>query len=130
MPHRPAPNRNLAFADALIGELVRAGLRDVGIAPGSRSAPLAIAASQQNELRCSVHIDERSAGFHALGLARAARRPVALICTSGTAAANFHPAVIEAWYARVPLLVLSADRPPPLGGGGAGPPHAHHPRFE
>lgn len=120
MAAQPAPNRNLAFAGALIGELVRAGLRDIGIAPGSRSAPLAIAAAQQNGLSRSVHIDERSAAFHALGLARASRRPVALICTSGTAAANFHPAVIEAYYARVPLLVLSADRPPELREWGAG----------
>ena len=110
----------MAFAGALIAELVRAGLRDVGISPGSRSAPLAIAAAQQGGLRRSVHIDERSAAFHALGLARASRRPVALICTSGTAAANFYPAVIEAHYARVPLLVLSADRPPELRDWGAG----------
>ncbi|MDJ0869800.1 MAG: 2-succinyl-5-enolpyruvyl-6-hydroxy-3-cyclohexene-1-carboxylic-acid synthase [Myxococcota bacterium] len=115
-----APNRSVAFATALFEELARAGVRHACICPGSRSTPLVVAAAAQDDLRCWSHLDERSAGFFALGLARAAREPVALVCTSGTAAANFHPAVIEAHYARVPLLVLTADRPPELREWGAG----------
>ncbi|HEX3390825.1 MAG TPA: 2-succinyl-5-enolpyruvyl-6-hydroxy-3-cyclohexene-1-carboxylic-acid synthase [Streptosporangiaceae bacterium] len=116
-------NPSTAFAVTLIDELVRCGLRDAVLAPGSRSAPLAIAlwerAAQDGELRLQVRIDERSAGFLALGLAKASGRPVAMLCTSGTAAANFHPAVIEADESGVPLLVLTADRPPELRGTGA-----------
>ena len=115
-----APNRSHAFALALFEELARSGLRDVCVCPGSRSAPLAVAAATHGELRTWSHIDERSAAFFALGQAKATRAPVALICTSGTAAANFHPAVIEAYHSRVPLIVLTADRPPELWDWGAG----------
>jgi 2-succinyl-5-enolpyruvyl-6-hydroxy-3-cyclohexene-1-carboxylate synthase len=115
-----APNRVHAFATALFEELTRAGVRDVCLCPGSRSTPLAVATAQQPELRCWTHIDERSAAFFALGLAKTKRAPVALVCTSGTAAANFLPAVVEAHYARVPLLLLTADRPPELREWGAG----------
>jgi 2-succinyl-5-enolpyruvyl-6-hydroxy-3-cyclohexene-1-carboxylate synthase len=115
-----APNRNWAFCRAFFDELSRAGVRDVVVCPGSRSAPLAGVAARHEGLRCWPHIDERSAGFFALGLAKASRTPVALLCTSGTAAVNFHPAVVEAWHAHVPLLVLSADRPAELRGWGAG----------
>ncbi|MDH3519621.1 MAG: 2-succinyl-5-enolpyruvyl-6-hydroxy-3-cyclohexene-1-carboxylic-acid synthase [Myxococcales bacterium] len=115
-----APNRNWAFCRALFEELARAGVRHVCVCPGSRSAPLAACASGHEALRCWSLLDERSAGFFALGLAKASRAPVALLCTSGTAAANFHPAVIEASYARVPLLVLTADRPAELRDWGAG----------
>ncbi len=108
------------FAAALVDELARAGVREVCVCPGSRSAALAIAAARHDALRCWSQIDERSAGFFALGAAKATRAPAALICTSGTAAANFYPAVIEAYHARVPLVVLSADRPPELRGWGAG----------
>ena len=108
------------FAAALVDELARAGLEHVCICPGSRSTALAIVAAKHPALRCWSQIDERSAAFFALGIAKATRRPVALICTSGTAAANFYPAVIEANYAHVPLVVLTADRPPELREWGAG----------
>jgi 2-succinyl-5-enolpyruvyl-6-hydroxy-3-cyclohexene-1-carboxylate synthase len=115
-------NPSTAFGLAFCDELVRCGLREVVIAPGSRSTPLAMAfgdLEQRGRLRLHVRIDERSASFTALGLAKASRRPVAVLCTSGTAAANFHPAVIEADESGVPLLVLTADRPPELRSTGA-----------
>ncbi len=89
------------------------------LAPGSRSAPLALMIASHEQLRSWMHIDERSAGFFALGLARALNEPVALVCTSGTAAANFLPAVVEAHSANVPLIVLTADRPPEMRDTGA-----------
>ncbi|MCP5057987.1 MAG: 2-succinyl-5-enolpyruvyl-6-hydroxy-3-cyclohexene-1-carboxylic-acid synthase [bacterium] len=113
------PDPNTAFASALWSGLVEAGVARVCVCSGSRSAPLAVAAAWQPGLDVSVHLDERSAGFIALGAARAERRPVALVCTSGTAAANFLPAVVEASHAGVPLIVLTADRPPELRGWGA-----------
>ncbi|WP_214410359.1 2-succinyl-5-enolpyruvyl-6-hydroxy-3-cyclohexene-1-carboxylic-acid synthase [Sphaerisporangium fuscum] len=112
-------NPATALSSVLIDELVRCGLTDVVLAPGSRSAPLAIAAHGDSRVRLHVRVDERSASFVALGLARRSERPVALVCTSGTAAANFHPAVIEAHESGVPLLVLTADRPPELRDTGA-----------
>ncbi len=116
-------NPATAFAATLVDELARCGLAEAVLAPGSRSAPLAMAlwdrAARGAGLRLHVRIDERSASFLALGLAKASRRPVALVCTSGTAAAHFHGAVIEAGEAGVPLLVLTADRPPELRGTGA-----------
>jgi len=152
-------NPATAFAATLVDELARCGLAEAVLAPGSRSAPLAMAlwdrsvqgqgsgtrsgspapgqgpATESRDLtaqrgapggrppgpalRLHVRIDERSASFLALGLAKASRRPVALVCTSGTAAAHFHGAVIEASEAGVPLLVLTADRPPELRGTGA-----------
>jgi 2-succinyl-5-enolpyruvyl-6-hydroxy-3-cyclohexene-1-carboxylate synthase len=114
----PATAFGLTFAD----ELIRCGLRDVVVAPGSRSTPLAMAffdAEQRGLIRLHVRIDERSAAFAALGMAKAARHPVTVLCTSGTAAANFHPAVVEADESGVPLLVLTADRPPELRATGA-----------
>jgi 2-succinyl-5-enolpyruvyl-6-hydroxy-3-cyclohexene-1-carboxylate synthase len=108
-----------AFAATFVEELVRCGLRDVCIAPGLRSAPLAMAFPRQPAVRVWVHVDERCAGFFALGMAKATGRPVAVLCTSGTAAAELHPAVIEAAYSFTPLLVLTADRPPELREVGA-----------
>lgn len=110
---------NLAFARALIDELYAAGIVTAVICPGSRSTPLALAVAQHHGLPHSVHVDERNAAFHALGHAKATGRPVAIICTSGTAGANFLPAVAEASHARVPLVVLTADRPPELRAWGA-----------
>jgi 2-succinyl-5-enolpyruvyl-6-hydroxy-3-cyclohexene-1-carboxylate synthase len=115
-------NPSTAFGAVLADELARCGLREVVIAPGSRSAPLAMAFDELDRagrVRLHVRIDERSASFTALGLAKASGRPVAVVCTSGTAAANFHPAVIEADESAVPLLLLTADRPPELRGTGA-----------
>jgi 2-succinyl-5-enolpyruvyl-6-hydroxy-3-cyclohexene-1-carboxylate synthase len=115
-------NPSTAQATAVVDELIRCGLREAVIAPGSRSAPLAMELHRRaaaGDLRLSVRIDERSAAFTALGLAKASRAPVAAVCTSGTAAAHFHAAVIEADESGVPLLVLTADRPPELRGTGA-----------
>lgn len=114
-----APNRNHAFTRAFFAELVRSGVVHACICPGSRSTPLTAAAHREVGLRCWSHIDERAAAFFALGLAKASRAPVALICTSGTAAVNFHPAVVEAHHAGVPLLLLTADRPAELRDWGA-----------
>jgi 2-succinyl-5-enolpyruvyl-6-hydroxy-3-cyclohexene-1-carboxylate synthase len=113
-------NANTALASAFAEELARGGLRLAVISPGSRSTPLAVALWRQPEIEVSVIVDERSAGFFALGAAQASGEPVALLCTSGTALANYHPAVCEADESAMPLLVLSADRPPELRGIGAG----------
>ncbi|HVD38462.1 MAG TPA: 2-succinyl-5-enolpyruvyl-6-hydroxy-3-cyclohexene-1-carboxylic-acid synthase, partial [Solirubrobacterales bacterium] len=113
-------NANTALASAFAEELARGGLRLAVISPGSRSTPLALALWRQPEIEVKVIVDERSAGFFALGAAQAGREPVALLCTSGTALVNYHPAVVEADESGIPLVVLSADRPPELRGIGAG----------
>jgi 2-succinyl-5-enolpyruvyl-6-hydroxy-3-cyclohexene-1-carboxylate synthase len=113
-------NANTALASAFVEELARGGLRHAVVSPGSRSTPLAVALWRQPEIEVSVIVDERSAAFFALGAAQATRTPVALLCTSGTAAANYHPAICEANESALPLVVLTADRPPELRGIGAG----------
>ncbi len=113
-------NANTALASAFAEELARGGLRHAVVSPGSRSTPLAVALWRQEEIEVTVILDERSAGFFALGAAQASGEPVALLCTSGTAVANYHPAVCEADESALPLVVLSADRPPELRGIGAG----------
>ena len=107
------------FAATLVDEWVRGGVRHAVVSPGSRSTPLALALSADDRIDVSVHLDERAAGFVALGIGRSTGVPAVLLCTSGTAAANLHPAVVEAHQARVPLLVCTADRPPELQGFGA-----------
>jgi 2-succinyl-5-enolpyruvyl-6-hydroxy-3-cyclohexene-1-carboxylate synthase len=115
-----ATNANTALASTFAEELARGGLRLAVISPGSRSTPLAVALWRQPEIEAKVIVDERSAGFFALGAAQASGEPVALLCTSGTALVNYHPAVVEADESGIPLVVLSADRPPELRGIGAG----------
>ncbi len=113
-------NANTALASAFVEELARGGVRQAIVSPGSRSTPLAVALWRQPEVEVTVIVDERSAGYIALGAAQASGDPVALLCTSGTAVANYHPAVCEADESALPLVVLSADRPPELRGIGAG----------
>ena len=105
---------------AFAGTLASLGVRDVVISPGSRSTPLAVTFHAHPALRTHIQLDERSAAFFALGQARASGRPSVLICTSGTAAANYLPAVVEANHSCVPMIVCSADRPPELRDWGAG----------
>ncbi len=109
----------LACASALLDELVRGGVLHACMTPGSRSTPIALAAARHPGITLHVHVDERSSAYFGLGIAAASGAPVAVFCTSGTAAANHFPAVVEAFMARVPLIVLTADRPPELQGVGA-----------
>jgi 2-succinyl-5-enolpyruvyl-6-hydroxy-3-cyclohexene-1-carboxylate synthase len=113
-------NRTYAPLQVLADELQRCGMRHAVTSPGSRNAPIALTLAAAPGIEAVSVIDERSAGFVALGMAKASGRPVAVTCTSGTAAANLHPAVVEAWEARVPLIILTADRPPELREVGAG----------
>lgn len=106
---------NAHFLDSLI----RSGVAGAVISPGSRSTPMALLMEEHPRLKTFIQVDERSAGFFALGLAKSSRKPVALLCTSGTAAANYMPAVAEARISRVPLIVLTSDRPPELRDNGA-----------
>lgn len=108
-----------AYIAAFVAELVHSGITDVVVSPGSRSTPMAMVLAEHSQLNLHIHVDERSAAFFALGIAKASNRPVAILCTSGTAAANYFPAIVEARYARVPLIVLTADRPHELREVGA-----------
>src|SRR5579863_3058091 len=107
------------YVGAFVDELQRAGVRNVVICPGSRSTPLALMLAAQLAIRVWMHVDERSAAYFGLGMAKRLRQPVALLCTSGTAAANFLPAIVEAKLTHIPLLVLTADRPHELRDDGA-----------
>ena len=104
---------------AVVEELVRGGVRAAVICPGSRSTPMALALQAEPRIRTWIHLDERAGAFFALGMARATGRPAAILATSGTAVVEFAPAVVEARYGRVPLVLLTADRPPELQGIGA-----------
>src|SRR5437867_12188516 len=112
-------NPTYVYIGAFVNELQRAGVRNVVICPGSRSTPLALAFAAQAGIRTWMQVDERSAAYFGLGMAKQLRQPVALLCTSGTAAANFMPALVEAKLTHVPLLVLTADRPYELRDNGA-----------
>lgn len=112
-------NETWWYVGAFVDELARCGIHHVCLCPGSRSTPLAVMFAEEERLKVWTHLDERSCAFFALGLAKAAREPVVLVCTSGTAAANFFPAIVEAYQAHVPLIVLTADRPPELRDTGA-----------
>jgi 2-succinyl-5-enolpyruvyl-6-hydroxy-3-cyclohexene-1-carboxylate synthase len=108
-----------AYTAAFVNELVQTGVCDVVVSPGSRSTPMAMMLAEHPNMKVHILVDERSAGFFALGMAKSIKRPVALLCTSGTAGANYYPAVIEASYSRIPLIVLTADRPHELREVGA-----------
>lgn len=110
---------NLQCATALIDALVRLGVQHFVVSSGSRCAPLVLALSHRHDIHVWPHPDERAAGFRALGIGKALHRPAVLICTSGTAAANYYPAVVEARMSNTPMIVLTADRPPHLRGKGA-----------
>ncbi len=119
MPTDEALNPTYVYIGAFIDELQRAGVHNVVICPGSRSTPLAMVLAAQRDIHTWMHVDERSAAFFALGMAKRLAQPIALVCTSGTAAANFFPAIVEAHLTHVPLLVLTADRPHELRDNGA-----------
>jgi len=110
---------NTLWARSFVDELARAGIRDVVLAPGARSTPLVLAFSRDGRFRLRVHLDERSGAFFALGVGKATGFPAVMLTTSGTAAANVHPAVVEACESETPLLVVTADRPPRLRGSDA-----------
>lgn len=107
------------YVGHFVDQLYQSGLRHVVISPGSRSTPLSLTLAEYGKFKIGVDIDERSAAFYALGIAKETKKAVALVCSSGTAAANYYPAIIEAYYSRIPLVVLTADRPHELRDVGA-----------
>jgi 2-succinyl-5-enolpyruvyl-6-hydroxy-3-cyclohexene-1-carboxylate synthase len=117
--HQQHQQRLTKYLTAYIDELVGNGVDEVVISPGSRSTPLALLFTHHPGVKTYINVDERSAAFFGLGIAKAKKKPVAILCTSGTAAANYYPAIIEARYAKVPLIVLTADRPHELREVGA-----------
>ena len=116
MSHQEALTSYIA---AFVSELVNNGVEDIVVSPGSRSTPMAMVMIEHPNIRVHIHVDERSAAFFALGIAKATKKPTAILCTSGTAAANYYPAVVEANISRIPLIVLTADRPHELRDVGA-----------
>lgn len=110
---------NITWAKALLEVLTKLGVQHVCIGSGSRSTPLAVALAENPDIETTVHYDERGLGFHALGIAKSSKQPAAIIVTSGTAVGNLFPALMEAYYDRVPLIIISADRPHELRGCGA-----------
>jgi 2-succinyl-6-hydroxy-2,4-cyclohexadiene-1-carboxylate synthase len=115
-------NNSTSLARVIVRQIIEAGITDVVVSPGSRNAPLSLAffsASKRGLIKLHVRIDERTAAFFALGIIKATGRPVPIVCTSGTAVANYHPAVLEASHTNAPLLVLTADRPAILRKTGA-----------
>jgi len=108
-----------SFAATFVDELAQQGVEYACVSPGSRSAPLAMALQRHPKISVFVQIDERSGSFFGLGIAKSTGKPDVILCTSGTAAAEFHPAVVEAFHSRTPLIVLTADRPPELREVGA-----------
>ena len=115
-------NQATRLARVIVRQIIEAGITDAVISPGSRNAPLSLALVTAQDLgliKLHIRIDERTAAFFALGLAKATNRPVPVICTSGTAVANYHPAVLEASHSNIPLFVITADRPAELRRTGA-----------
>jgi 2-succinyl-5-enolpyruvyl-6-hydroxy-3-cyclohexene-1-carboxylate synthase len=112
-------NRNILWAGSFVNELAVLGVKYVCISPGSRNTPLTIAFANNKAIKSYIHIDERSSGFFALGLAKASNSPVAVVCTSGTATVELYPSIVEAYQQRVPLIICTADRPPELLNMGA-----------
>jgi 2-succinyl-5-enolpyruvyl-6-hydroxy-3-cyclohexene-1-carboxylate synthase len=115
-------NQATRLARVIVRQIIEAGITDAVISPGSRNAPLSLALVSAQDLgliKLHIRIDERTAAFYALGLAKATNRPVPVICTSGTAVANYHPAVLEASHSNIPLFVITADRPAELRRTGA-----------
>src|SRR5512138_2365198 len=104
-------NKNVLWCNFLTDELIKLGLKNVCISPGSRSTPLTYSIAKRKELKKYIIIDERSSAYFALGIAKRTKEATAILCTSGTAAAEFYPAIIEAYKSHIPLLVLTADRP-------------------
>jgi 2-succinyl-5-enolpyruvyl-6-hydroxy-3-cyclohexene-1-carboxylate synthase len=112
-------NKNFIWAETVVKQLCKMGVHYACISPGSRSTPLTLSFAAQKKIKCFVHIDERTSGFFALGLAKATDLPVAIVTTSGTATSELYPAIIEAFQQRIPIIICTADRPPELLNTGA-----------